>query len=176
MSVSRVSFGKTINAYTQAEEDAIALRATTTKAGQLIIYNTTLQVVREWNGSTFVTYASNEISSNISALNVSVTYQPIGSGIILLPTEGRYKCDFSGIVSNSSNTGVAYVAIFVGGVQITNSERNTTNTSANTNILSTNANVYVDGTQSIEVRWKNQSIANTSTMTNRTLSLNRLTY
>lgn len=96
------------------------------------------------------------------------------SGMTLTPAAGAYLVWFTSSVESSSVTDLTFLSIFVGGSQVAASEIETDSKTANeADAVQCVARVVVDGTQAIEVKWKNNGAA-TATAHERTLIALRL--
>lgn len=107
-----------------------------------------------FNGYSETAFVYDSVSSSADHSTASTSYELMDS-MTRTPVNGTYMVWFNtNVVSSTSNIDT-YISIFVGGVQVSDSERfieenNTTDQST----MSTMALVTVDGSQAIEIRWK----------------------
>ena len=102
------------------------------------------------------------------------------NSMTITPLAGVYQVWFSTSGTNSSNGGITYYSVYVGGTQVASSERRVTSLIAgivignapNEVAVATQALVSVNGSQAIEIRWRRS--AGTSTTHQRTLTVIKL--
>ncbi len=118
--------------------------------------------------------AISQLTSSTAVTTTSTTDVALSNPLSVTPGAGDYLVFFNAMVSNSNAGRGTIMSLYVNGSKITTSETQTTSGQSNDkNTISTMA--YVTGLtagQAIEVRWRTES--NTSTITNRTLILQKV--
>lgn len=125
-----------------------------------------------------MSYLRRVIKNSVNAagdITTTSTSYVVVTSLTITPVAGNYIAMFDSGVTHDTNNEKVYYAIFVNGVQVTNSERIfTCQNAAERNAATTHVNnITVDGTQAVDVRWKVD--VGTGTMGNRILTLIRLT-
>jgi len=111
-------------------------------------------------------------SSTSYSSTVGITYSVIPGTTITTPASGEYFCSFNADISADKSNKELRFAIFVDGVIVDSSERDITSQSAGQRaILSTSALATVDGTQSVDVRWRRVGSSALWTIDGRTLGM-----
>lgn len=119
-------------------------------------------------------YAETPATANTTTS--SSTYTSLNA-MSIVPTSGTHLLHFS---TSSSNTGTGlgtisqevFFSVFVNGVQIAHTERSITSVGGDRVGSSINCQVTVDGTETVEIRWRVS--AGTGTCYQRTLNVLKL--
>ena len=113
------------------------------------------------------------VYSTVSANSTSNGSYILIPNMTITPPPGNYMVFFQGSFSNSAaNAGLAYISIFVNGVQVPGSQVAIDIKFAN-NLLPISCNTYATGvTAAIEVRWKITN--NTETVDQRSLIIQKV--
>lgn len=113
-------------------------------------------------------------------LTTTSTTDVLMTGMTLTPPAGTYQVYFTTSVSHGSNGAMINMALYAGGVELANSQTQTTprvavglNAAALTLNQSVIGEVTVDGSQAIEIRW-NTSTGTATSVGNRMMIIHRI--
>lgn len=124
--------------------------------GQALIVDTADPLKLRWaniSGTGGVGTGCTEISATSVTSTISSTYNVI-SGMTSTPSAGMYVVLFSSTGSTSKSSAIINYGIFINGTLVDSSERTYRGTTSTTHTLYTQAKVTVNGSQTIDIRYK----------------------
>jgi len=90
--------------YTQTQEDAFAATLSGTSYGGAILYNTTLNKIRIWTGTSFTTYEPDDFLNPAKTVLIATTATNGNNNFMKLTSDGKYPALNGSLITNLAET------------------------------------------------------------------------